>query len=72
MLFAESGAYTVKSDLTLEQMVGIEWDLCSYKNDVSGLFYVNAGDNGRLYRKNDDDGTNIKLANEKVSRIVLI
>lgn len=72
MLFAESGAYMLKPDLSLEKLVGVEWDLCMYKDDVSGFFYVNAGDNGRLYRMNDDGKTNTKLSDEKVDRLVLI
>lgn len=72
MLFAESGAYMLQSDLSLKKMVGVEWDLCTYKDDVNGFFYVNAGDNGRLYRMNDDGKTNTKLCDEKVDRIVLI
>ncbi|MBZ9635658.1 DUF5050 domain-containing protein [Clostridium sp. FP1] len=72
MLFAESGAYMLQPDSSLKQMVGVEWDLCMYKDDVSGFFYVNAGDNGRLYRMNDDGKTNVKLCDEKVDRIVLI
>lgn len=72
MLFAESGAYMIQPDLSLKQMVGVEWDLCMYKDDVSGFFYVNAGDNGRLYHMNDDGKTGIKLCDEKVNRIVLI
>lgn len=72
MLFAESGAYMLKSDLTLQKMVGIEWDLCMYQDDVNGFFYVNAGDNGRLYRMNDDGKTSTKLSEEKVDKIVLI
>ncbi len=72
MLFAQSGAYMLQSDLSLKEIVGIEWDLCMYKDDVPGIFYVNAGDNGRLYRGNTGGKTNIKLSDEKVSRIVLI
>lgn len=72
MVFADSGAYTLKPDLTFEQMVGVEWDLCMYKKDVDGFFYVNAGDNGRLYHRDDVAGTNTKLSDDKVSRIVLI
>ncbi|GIO87798.1 hypothetical protein J25TS5_47300 [Paenibacillus faecis] len=71
-LFAESGAYVLNADLTLTKMVGVEWDLCVYKEDVAGVFYVNAGDNGRLYWMGEDGKTTKKLADEKVSRIVLI
>ena len=59
-------------DLSLKEIVGIEWDLCTYKDDVPGIFYINAGDNGRLYRGNADSEENVKLSDEKVSRIVLI
>lgn len=72
MIFAQSGAYMVQSDLSLKEIVGIEWDLCTYKDDVPGIFYINAGDNGRLYRGNADSEENVKLSDEKVSRIVLI
>ncbi|MCE5168873.1 DUF5050 domain-containing protein [Paenibacillus profundus] len=72
MLFASSGAYMLKSDLSLQKMVGVEWDLCLYKDDVSGFFYVNAGDNGRLYHMNDDGKTSTKLSDEMIDRIVLI
>lgn len=72
MMFGQSGAYVLKSDLTFEEMVGIEWDECMYEDDVDGFFYINAGDNGRLYYRNDVAGTNDKLADEKVKRIVLI
>lgn len=73
VLFGETGAYTLNTDLSIKKMVGVEWDLCGYQDDVAGIFYINAGDNGRLYRMNDDGKTSIKLADEeKVSRIVLI
>ncbi|AWB43803.1 DUF5050 domain-containing protein [Paenibacillus sp. CAA11] len=72
VLFAESGAYVLNSDLSLTKMVGVEWDLCVYKEDVAGVFYVNAGDNGRLYWMSEDGKTTKKLTDEKVSRIVLI
>lgn len=72
MIFAQSGAYMIQSDLSLKEVVGIEWDLCTYKDDIPGIFYINAGDNGRLYRGDADSKKNIKLSDEKVSRIVLI
>lgn len=72
VLFAESGAYVLQSNLSLTKMVGVEWDLCVYKEDVPGVFYVNAGDNGRLYWMGEDGKTTKKLTDEKVSRIVLI
>ncbi|MNP52657.1 hypothetical protein D3C76_1470660 [compost metagenome] len=61
----------MNSDLSTKKMVGVEWDLCRFEDGIDGVFYVNAGDNGRLYRMNGD-GTSVKLADEKVSRIVLI
>ncbi|MCY6482937.1 DUF5050 domain-containing protein [Clostridium aestuarii] len=72
MLFAQSGAYMLQSDLSLKKMVGIEWDLCMYKDDVSGFFYINAGDNCRLYHIKDDGKTSKKLTDKTVKRIVLI
>lgn len=72
MLFAESGAYILNADLSLKKMIGVEWDLCQYQNDITGIFYINAGDNGRLYRMYEDGQTTVKLSDEKVSRIVLI
>ncbi|MCY6369343.1 DUF5050 domain-containing protein [Clostridium ganghwense] len=72
MLFAQSGAYMLQPDLSLKKMVGIEWDLCMYKDNVPGFFYVNAGDNGRLYHMNNDGKTSTKLSDKKVKRIVLI
>ncbi|MDT3426398.1 hypothetical protein J2Z22_001924 [Paenibacillus forsythiae] len=72
VLFAESGGYVLNSNLTVTKMVGVEWDLCVYKADIAGIFYVNAGDNGRLYRMSEDGKTKVKLSDEKVSRIVLI
>jgi len=72
VLFGQTGAYVLNADLTLKKMVGVEWDLCVYENDIDGIFYVNAGDNGRLYRMTVDGKSTTKLADEKVSRIVLI
>ncbi len=72
VLFGETGAYTLNADLSIKKMVGVEWDLCMYKENIDGIFYVNAGDNSRLYRMNQDGQTSVKLADEKVSRIVLI
>ncbi|MGG4396568.1 hypothetical protein ABEX25_19875 [Paenibacillus thiaminolyticus] len=43
-----------------------------YADDVAGFFYVNCGDNGRLYRMYDDGKTNVKLTDEEVDSIVLI
>ncbi|AKG34632.1 DUF5050 domain-containing protein [Paenibacillus durus] len=72
VLFAESGAYVLNSNLTLTKMVGVEWDLCVYEDDIAGIFYINASDNGRLYRMSEDGKTTVKLSDDKVSRIVLI
>ncbi|TVX99876.1 DUF5050 domain-containing protein [Cohnella terricola] len=72
MLFGESGAYILNADLSLKKMIGVEWDLCQYQDDITGVFYINAGDNGRLYRMYEDGKTTVKLSDEKVSRIVLI
>lgn len=72
VLFAESGAFVLNANLSLKKMVGVEWDLCQYEDDIDGIFYVNAGDNGRLYRMTVDGKTTTKLTDEKVSRIVLI
>ncbi len=72
VLFTESGVYTLKSDLSLKKLVGVEWDLCKYNDTVDGLFYVNAGDNSRLYYLGSDGKTNIKIADEKVKNIPLI
>ncbi|NGZ77583.1 DUF5050 domain-containing protein [Saccharibacillus alkalitolerans] len=73
VLFAGSGAYVLDpAKLTLKKMVGVEWDLCQYEDDVAGIFYVNAADGGRLYRMNETGTKGVKLTDEKVSRIVLI
>ncbi|MFC4307108.1 DUF5050 domain-containing protein [Cohnella boryungensis] len=72
VLFGNTGAYVLNPDLTLKKMVGVEWDLCVYEDDIDGIFYVNAGDNGRLYRMTADGKSSTKLTDEKVSRIVLI
>ncbi|WP_239618074.1 DUF5050 domain-containing protein [Cohnella mopanensis] len=72
VFFGQNGAYVLNADLTLKKMVGVEWDLCVYEDDIDGIFYVNAGDNGRLYRMTVDGKATTKLTDEKVSRIVLI
>ncbi|OWR30097.1 DUF5050 domain-containing protein [Saccharibacillus sp. O23] len=73
VLFAESGAYVLDpAKLTLKKMVGLEWDMCQYEDDVAGIFYLNAADGGRLYRMNEDGTKSVKLTDEKVSNIVLI
>lgn len=72
MLFANSGTYMLQSDLSLKKIVGVEWDLCIYRDDVPGFFFVNAGDNGRLYHMSSNGETSTKLCDEKVNRIVLI
>ncbi|WP_169577841.1 DUF5050 domain-containing protein [Saccharibacillus kuerlensis] len=73
MVFAENGAYLLNpASLTLKKMVGVEWDLCQYEDDVAGIFYVNAADGGRLYWMNEAGTKSVKLTNGKVSDIVLI
>jgi len=72
VLFAEMGAYTLNADLSIKKLVGIEWDSSMYEENIDGIFYVNMGDNSRLYRMNEDGQTSVKLADEKVSSIVLI
>jgi len=72
VLFTGSGVYTLQPDLSLKKLVGIEWDLCMYDDNVDGLFYVNAGDNSRLYYLGSDGKTNIKISDEKVKDITLI
>lgn len=73
VLFAQSGAYVLNpKDLTLKKMVGVEWDLCQYEENIDGIFFINAGDNSRLYMMTVDGKKATKLADEKISRIVLI
>ncbi|MNC81571.1 hypothetical protein D3C75_1347390 [compost metagenome] len=50
----------------------MEWDYCTYKENVPGIFYINAGDNQRLYLMNEDGKTTVKLTDDKINRIVLI
>jgi hypothetical protein len=72
-IFADNGVYTLKSDLTIKKVAGPEWEMARPSDDVGGLFYVNAGDNNRLYYLGSDGVTNIKLSDEKkVTKIVLI
>jgi len=72
LIFADSGAYVLKNDLSLQKVVGVEWDYVKYKDNVSGFFYINAGDNGRLYHMANDGKTSTKLSEETIDRIVLI
>jgi hypothetical protein len=72
VLFTKSGVYTLQANLSLKKLIGIEWDLCMYDDSVDGLFYVNAGDNSRLYYLGSDGATNIKVSDEKVKDISLI
>ncbi len=72
-IFADTGVYILKSDLSLKKVAGPEWELCRPSDEVGGLFYVNAGDNNRLYYLGSDGVTNKKLSEEKkVTKIVLI
>lgn len=72
-IFAETGVYILQSNLTLKNVAGPEWELCRPSDDVGGLFYVNAGDNNRLYYLGSDGISNKKLSDEKkVTKIVLI
>lgn len=71
--FAQGGGYILQPDLSLKKVVGEEWQECMYDDAVDGLFYINAGDNLRLYYLGADGSTNIKLSDEKkVTGIVLI
>ncbi|OAB36801.1 hypothetical protein PMSD_10830 [Paenibacillus macquariensis subsp. defensor] len=72
MLFGESGAYTLNADLSIKKIVGVEADSFRYEKNIDGIFFVNTGDNSRLYRMSEDGQTSVKLADEKVSSIVLI
>lgn len=73
VFFADTGCYILQSDNSLKKIMGEEWQRCKYDDAVDGLFYVNAGDNMRLYYIGADGKTNIKLSDEKkVTRIVLI
>lgn len=72
MLFGQGGTYIVKDDLTIQQLQGVEWDMCIYEDDVDGIFYVNAADNSYLYWISGDGSTNVKLANMTVNNVSLI
>lgn len=72
VFFTGSGVYSLQSNLSLKKLVGVEWDLCMYDDSVDGLFYVNAGDNNRLYYLGSDGKTNIKVSDETVKDISLI
>lgn len=72
VVFASSGAYVLNNDLSTKKLVGVEWDYCTYKENVPGIFYINAGDNQRLYLMNEDGKTTVKLTDDKINRIVLI
>lgn len=72
MLFGQGGTYVVKDDLSIQQLQGVEWDMCIYKEDVDGIFYVNAADNGYLYWISGDGSTTTKLADLNARDVSLI
>ncbi len=71
-LFGENGTYILNKNMEATQLVGVEWDMCLYANDVSGIFYINAGDEGKLYKVSEDGQEKIKLTDDKILQILTI
>ncbi len=71
-LFGENGTYVLNKNLEATKLVGVEWDMCLYRDDVNGIFYINAGDDGKLYKSNEDGTERIKLTDDKVLQILTI
>lgn len=69
-LFGSKGTYILDNKLKATKLVGVEWDVCFYYNDIAGIFYINAGDEGKLYKASEDGKQKIKLTDDKILRIL--
>ncbi len=71
-LFGEKGTYVLNKDLAATKLVGVEWDMCLYRDDIDGIFYINAADEGKLYKITEDGTKKVKLTSDKILQILTI
>lgn len=72
MVFSNDGSFTLDATLKPTKLIGVEWDMCLYRDGIEGIFYINAGDEGKLYIAKEDGSGALKLTNDKVLQILAI
>lgn len=68
----DKGLYAVSSALKVTKLVGDEWDTFHFRDDVPGIFYINAKDLYRLYHIQANGSGNKVLSEVFLDDILLV
>jgi hypothetical protein len=68
----DNGLYAVSSTLKVTKLVGDEWDTFHFRDDVPGIFYINAKDLYRLYHIQANGSGNKALSEVFLDDILLV
>ena len=72
LMAGQSGTYLLNDNLKVTKLTGVNWDIVYLFDDIDGILYSNAGDEGRLYWMSADGKTNRRISNVKPGSVVYV